>query len=431
MATPSKQPKLTNEILTKQSKDKKINDLKNQLEKQKFENEDIKNQLAYHKEKVHEKDEALKINEENIAELISQIDFIKAEFLFDDLPDEVQLKIFKFLGIEDIIQCAQVSKRTRRICNDESIWEKINLSKKVVPSEFIDHILQKGCKYISLASSKIVGGLKLSRNDYDVKYLDVSSCIADEGVLEKLINSCQSLQKISLCHMELNPNAMKSLSHQTLQTLDLSCFRGLNLELITNILSCHTLTEVSFHWTNLSNNLVQYLVENLSSGVEKVSLSGKNCMTDEQVKNLVKRCKKITELDLCGCGNITEDSLTSIVEHCDQMVKLDVALTNIGFSRNWNYELLKFEVLPVQGRNPFLKVKSMPKLKVLNCQQPACEQSSQETENLRKLMPGLKINQSAFGGDLIIANPNQSFKPEDGLWDIFVKRTELFPAEKR
>ena len=62
MATPSKQPKLTYEILTEQSKEKEINDLKNQLEKQKKQ-----------KEKVREKDEALKAKEETIAELKSSL----------------------------------------------------------------------------------------------------------------------------------------------------------------------------------------------------------------------------------------------------------------------------------------------------------------------------------------------------------------------
>ena len=46
MATPSKQLKLTYETSTEQSKEKEINDLKNKLEKQKVENEDLKNQLA-------------------------------------------------------------------------------------------------------------------------------------------------------------------------------------------------------------------------------------------------------------------------------------------------------------------------------------------------------------------------------------------------
>ena len=48
----------------------------------------------------------------------------KDKILLDHLPDEVQLKIFKFLAIEDVIHCAQVSKRIRRICQDESIWKK-------------------------------------------------------------------------------------------------------------------------------------------------------------------------------------------------------------------------------------------------------------------------------------------------------------------
>ena len=41
-------------------------------------------------------------------------DLTKEETLFDHLPDEIQLKIFKFLGIKDIINCAQVSRRTKK-----------------------------------------------------------------------------------------------------------------------------------------------------------------------------------------------------------------------------------------------------------------------------------------------------------------------------
>ena len=358
-------------------------------------------------------------------------DLTKEETLLGHLPDEIQLKIFKFLGIEDIICCAQVSQRTRRICNDESIWEKINLYSKVVPSKFIDQILQKGCKYINLRNAKIVGALKLSRKDYNVKYLNLTNCTADQGVLEKFISSCQCLQKLSLCNLELNSNAMKSLSHHGLQTLELSACRALNLELITKILSCKTLTEVSFRYNYLpideSNNFFQYIVENLSSSIEKVSLGGTSCLTDKHIKILVQRCKKIKELEICGCRNITEDSLTSIAEHCDQMVKLDVSITNIGFLLDWtgcpNIPLM----VPVQGRSPFLKVKSMPKLKVLNCQHH--KRPSQETENLRNLMPHLEINCQVFGGDLHIAEPNESIEPEDGLWHIFVKSTELFPEK--
>jgi hypothetical protein len=356
------------------------------------------------------------------------LDDSTGETTFDHMPDEVQLKIFKTLEIKDLIRCAQVSKRTRRICHDESMWKKVNLYEKVVPSEFIEMILENGCKYLNLKSSVIVGSLNLSRNDYDVRYLNLSQCHANEGVLEKLISSCKSLQKLSLDRLSLNSHAMDSCKFQQLQTLDLHSFRGLDLELMKNILSFKTLTEVSFrNHPNKYNSdwLIQYFVENLSSDVEKVSLGGMTSLKDKHVKILVERCKKIKELELCGCRNITDDSLTSIVEHSDQMVKLDISKTNIGFALSWDDRFGALVKLPVQGRNPFEKVKSMPKLKVFNCQHPG--RSKQDIANLRKSMPQIIINQGVYGGDLDIANPNESIKPEDGVWDIFVKRIELFP----
>jgi len=223
---------------------------------------------------------------------------------FDHMPDEVQLKIFKTLEIKDLICCAQVSKRTRRICHDESMWKKVNVSEKVVPSEFIEMILENGCKYINLQSSQIVGSLKLSRNVYDVKYLNLSNCRADEGVLEKLITSCRSLQKLSLARLSLSSDAMNSCNYKQIQTLDLNSFRGLDLELMKNILSCKTLTEVSFKNHPIQYNsdwLVQYFVENVSSDIEKVSLGGMKCLNNKHVKILVTRCKKIKELEICGC----------------------------------------------------------------------------------------------------------------------------------
>ena len=350
---------------------------------------------------------------------------------FDHLPDEVQLKIVKFLEIKDIIRCTQVSKRTRRICRDGSIWKKVNLFRKVVPSEFIVMILENGCKYINLQSAKIVGSLTLSRNDYNVKYLNLSYCNADKGVLEKLISSCQGLQKLSLAGLSLRSDAMTSRKHQHLKILHLWDFQGMDLKLISNILSSKTLTEISYRnheipYNSDSDIVVQYLVENLSSDVEKVSLGGLTCLTDKQLKTLVKRCKKIKELELWGCRLITDDSLNSIVEH-SEIVKLDISKTKIVLI--WNDQLGRFIKPPLQETNPLLKIQSMPKLKHLNCRVDTrgYPSSYEEIENLRKLMPQIIINEGAYGGDLDMADQNEFIKPEDGLWDIFVKRIELFP----
>ena len=116
----------------------------------------------------------------------------------EDLSDEIQLKIFAYLSIKDLICCSQVSKRTQRICRDESLWEKANLCGKIVPANLLKYILDNGCKYINLAFSEIRGSLKLFENGdskmsrkYNVKYLNLANCTANYGVLEELIASCQ------------------------------------------------------------------------------------------------------------------------------------------------------------------------------------------------------------------------------------------------
>ena len=50
-----------------------------------------------------------------------------SETSFEDLPDEIILKVFKNLEISDLICCGQLSKRIRTISHDESLWQKINL----------------------------------------------------------------------------------------------------------------------------------------------------------------------------------------------------------------------------------------------------------------------------------------------------------------
>ena len=82
----------------------------------------------------------------------------------EDLSDEIQLKIFTYLSVKDLSCCSQVSKRTRRICRDESMWEKVNLCGKIVPATFLKYILDNGSKHINLAFSEIRGGLKLFEN---------------------------------------------------------------------------------------------------------------------------------------------------------------------------------------------------------------------------------------------------------------------------
>ena len=142
----------------------------------------------------------------------------------DELPDEVILKIVGFLDLKELLLCGQVSKRLQAIANDESLWLKVNLYERKVPYDFIEKAAGNGCQYLSLVGCDIIGLTGKSESSFNLKYLNVyGGC---QGV-QKLVQNCSSLQKLSLAWLELDSDDFQYIcqSGQTLQVLDLDeCF---------------------------------------------------------------------------------------------------------------------------------------------------------------------------------------------------------------
>ena len=131
----------------------------------------------------------------------------------EDMPNEILANIISYLDrvdIKDILRTAHVSKRMRDICFNISTWEKMNLFKKKVPSEFLQIVIESGCKYLSLYRTEITGNLK-SIKASDLKYLDLTYCNADQEVIEKILSSCHFLEKLSLHNIVLNSKTVDSI----------------------------------------------------------------------------------------------------------------------------------------------------------------------------------------------------------------------------
>ena len=146
---------------------------------------------------------------------------------FLDFPDELILKVLSYAETADILKCSRVSKRIRTISNDNSLFQTVNLSGKYVKTDLIKTVLDKGCKNLNLSDSSICGNLSLIQNS-QLRELDLSNCRATtyystSGVLEELVKSCDSLQKLSLIGLKLTPKMVSSIckNSQTLQLLNL------------------------------------------------------------------------------------------------------------------------------------------------------------------------------------------------------------------
>ena len=342
---------------------------------------------------------------------------------FEDLPDEVILEILRYLDSKDVIYCGHLSRRIRFISQDESLWQKINLCWQTIPIGFLQMVLNNGCKYLNLAHASIHGCLKL-KSLSKLTYLDLTNnrhvvrqydngesfrkILLIQNNSEELLGSCQSLQKLSMNYLRFSSieqhDNMKSIFQENGKSLEvLNITKGWDLEALKLAVdSCIELKELNLAKKDLSEDAINFLVNNLTPKIEKISLSciglTSFSVKDEQIKALVERCNGITSLDLeAGRSSaITDDSITSIIKNLQHSLEeLDVS-----FCENISYTKL-------------LELKFMPKLKVLNCRR----RWNREVErNLRVQMPHLIAN---YPRPLEIAENNSYLT---GLWDIKVKR---------
>ena len=330
----------------------------------------------------------------SIAVLLQAAEYIERrekETKWQDLPDELILKILSYSEVIDLISCGQVSKRTRNISYDSSLWVLANLEEKIVKTELLELILSKGCKILNISNSTIIGSwgsnmksqlrvLNLSQFNpgFPTAQVDYEENI---DALEALLFSCCSLQHLKLKCLRITPKMAVSIcmNGKTLQTLNLNhsfmdesiyplstMYRldynvpNGNFEAIIKF--CQELKEVDLNC--FSNNLnymeegltddrLEFLAKNISPNVEKLDLRNHDFLLDD-FKTLLSRCKKIKALSL-DAYYMTDDSL-----------RLRVSFSGL------------------------LELKSMPKLKILNLynKDDYCE----EIQNLRQHLPHIKVS---------------------------------------
>ena len=330
---------------------------------------------------------------------------------FQDLPDEVVLKILSFSETKDLIGCGQVSKRIRRISHDGTLWVMANLEKKTVKTELLEMILEKGCRNLNLCHSEILGSLS-SNIKSQLRVLNLSLILSSPEetlVLEELLLSCCSLEHLLMENVSLTPKMADGIckNGKTLQILNLnsSCLNYRlsypNSCLQEVIKYCQELKEVDLAHVNSINGLteedLEFLVENISPNIEKLNLCSTEIM-DHHVQILLQRCKKIKALSLEATW-ITDDSLKNIRKH------LNLTLEELSLGPN-DDSLLTLELDPIDRdtikdfredweANPpnitligYLELKSMPKLRILNLYY---EKVDEEIQGLREHLPNLTI----------------------------------------
>ena len=174
---------------------------------------------------------------------------------FQDLPDEIILKVLSYSEPKDLISSGLVSKRLRKISRDNSLWQRVSLPWKIVKTEFLELILDKGCKSLNLSGTTILGSLCLEQKS-QLRILDLSVMEESKNTnlweentefLNVILASCYSLQVLKMPDSTITPEIATSIGQngKTLQKLDLDQSYGDQSSLMQIIKSCQELKEIT------------------------------------------------------------------------------------------------------------------------------------------------------------------------------------------
>ena len=375
--------------------------------------------------------------------------------LLEDIPDEIILKVLGYLEIKDLLCIGHVSKSLRAISQDETLWKRISLSwnECLVPAEFLDMVLQNGCKYLDLRYTKVHSNLSPETKS-KLRYLAMGSELGPSELHEKiysksgdsrnsrdaedyrdfekrLLKSCHSLQKLQI--NDIDHGMVEAICHQnskTLEALDISFGYYMQPELIKLItrnfvelkelaFECYNVPDEDLFIQNdiegvvLQRRSINYLVNNLTTKIEKLCIS-RAAIDDEQVKTLVSQCKKLKVLDIShpyGTHNcdmsITDNSLTHIIEH----LKPTLEELNVKGCEYLSYDRL-------------VQLRSMSCLRKLNCKM---WNNRIDVQELQKEMPHVEFSKEyGYNNICNFCEFRKWTTDRKRIWELSPKSVELF-----
>ena len=332
------------------------------------------------------------------------------------LPNEILVKIFGYLDIQEISQCAQVSHQFDMISKDASLWKswgKISVEERKVTTEFLTYIIERGITELSLIECEILPPkVKLTR-PLKLKTLSLDHTNGDASLLNEILTS-HSMEKLDSTHCMLSRDDIykfiKSLPQNGSRLKSLNLENGLlgkycdlsNISLIVN--SCLGLEELSLCGNSIQEEAIAYLCENLTSNLLKLDIQdiGMNWhepndeLNDNNVRALVKSCPKLKVLDIRSNEKVTYQGLVAIIDglHFLEYLGLPESVGNeLGLPKGtWNNEILPYTInLPKMQA-----LKSMKTLKELLIGDSSCSNEYQSI--LKKEIPHLRKHSGGQNG---------------------------------
>ena len=363
----------------------------------------------------------------------------------EDLPDELIQNVLNFLELPDLLSCGLVSKRIRSVSFIESLWQKIDISnsghsRKIVPTDLVKSIINRGCKSLNLRGCNVTGRLK--RSDFR---LDSNYRSDQDEKNEKKINQIKSKKKLrttfdsssdsSLCESKYEKRKYLVEQHKTKTKIGTCQLISLNLTkcdanycvMYVLLTACHSLKKLSLRKVTLTPHMFKIICNQNGRTLQTLDLTfthgSNNKFLPRDMLLIVKNCIRLKEVDFSGCrlskncvellvNNLSpnveklglgafcidaEDKhIEALVSRCNKITSLNLAcrdmltdrsLTSIMENLKYTLEVLDIDYCQNITNAKLIEMRSMTQLKVLNYSMP-----QEHYEKLKMHLPQLTNN---------------------------------------
>ncbi|XP_017886904.1 S-phase kinase-associated protein 2 isoform X2 [Ceratina calcarata] len=248
---------------------------------------------------------------------------IVGEDKFNKLSDEMILMILKWLPKKCLVRSMLVCKRWCQIARDEALWIRLDLGGKVLNEGTLGHILPRGVQILRLAQAEIGDPVFLENSEVLVdgyisklQYLDLSMAVISPDGLALLLSKCKYLKKLSLEKCTINSSCCKAISDNTdLEILNLTMGEGLDIECVKHLTKLTNLGALNMAWCGLDSESMTLFCKSLPLSITRLNIAGcRKTLTDDNVKDLVKSCPDLVELDLSDCTMLTMNTVRSLLD---------------------------------------------------------------------------------------------------------------------
>ncbi|KAK2888644.1 S-phase kinase-associated protein 2 isoform X2 [Channa argus] len=236
---------------------------------------------------------------------------------WDHFPDELLLRILFYFPLHDLLKMSKVCKRWHRLAFDESLWHSVDLEGLTHVGPALQQVLKTGVRRLRCPHSFVEELHFTGTGPLQIVQMDLSSSIILTSDLESIIGCCRLLEYLSVEGLRLSDKIISSLAmNPNMQQLNLCGCSGFSAPALADLLkSCSRLEHLNISWCEFNNDHVKSVVNNLSSCVTHLNLSGyRETLTLDDVKVLVERCPHIQTLDLSDSTLLMADSFPVLAQ---------------------------------------------------------------------------------------------------------------------